>query len=73
MDVSAWSPGQQATEQGPQRWGETAAYDAWFRSEIEDAIREADDPDAEWIINEAVKQESAELRAKWLTLAAGSE
>ncbi|WP_274629807.1 hypothetical protein [Arvimicrobium flavum] len=33
-------------------------HDAWFRSEVEQAIREADDPNTAWIPHE-------EVMAKW--------
>ncbi|HXE06926.1 MAG TPA: hypothetical protein VN612_03440 [Acidobacteriaceae bacterium] len=43
------------------------AYDAWFRSEVEEALREADDPNTVWIPQEEVERRSAERRAKWQT------
>lgn len=43
-----------------------AAYDKWFRAEIDQAIKEADDPAAVWISNDSVKAESAKRRAAWL-------
>ena len=42
-----------------------AAYDAWFRSEVEAGIREADDPNCVWISNEEVKRRMATLREEW--------
>jgi hypothetical protein len=41
------------------------AYDAWFRSEVEAAVRKADDPNAVWISQEEVKRDFATRRAEW--------
>jgi chitodextrinase len=41
------------------------AYDAWFRSEVEAGLREADDPNTVWYTQEQVEQESAKRRAEW--------
>jgi addiction module RelB/DinJ family antitoxin len=43
-----------------------ASYDDWFRSEVEVAIREADDPNCVWIPHEEVSRKSATLRADLL-------
>lgn len=43
-----------------------AAYDKWFSAEVEQAIKEADDPATKWVSNEAVKAKSAKRRAAWL-------
>jgi antitoxin component of RelBE/YafQ-DinJ toxin-antitoxin module len=42
-----------------------ASYDAWFRAEVEEALREADDPNTVWIPHEEVMRRSAERRVKW--------
>ena len=42
-----------------------AAYDKWFRAEVEQGIKEADDPNTNWVSNEAVKAASAERKAAW--------
>jgi hypothetical protein len=42
---------------------EAAAHDKWFRSQVEDALREADDPATEWVSHETVKQDMAQQRA----------
>lgn len=39
-------------------------YETWFREEIEAALIEADDPNTEWIEDEAVEQEMDELRVE---------
>lgn len=39
-------------------------YDEWFEAEIEDALREADSPDAEWVDHEVVRQDWARQRAE---------
>src|SRR6476620_8959142 len=62
VDTSDWSP-EQAANEGPRRPDtaerqrrrhEAAGYDAWFRSEVAQALREADDPNTEWVSNEQV-------------------
>ena len=42
-----------------------AAYDKWFRAQVEQGIKEADDPSTQWVSNEAVKATSAKRRAAW--------
>ena len=42
-----------------------AAHDKWFREQVAQAIKEADDPATQWVSNETVKAESAKRRAAW--------
>lgn len=42
---------------------EAAAHDKWFRAEVDAAIKEADDPNNEWIPHEVVKADMAKQRA----------
>ena len=42
-----------------------AAHDKWFRAQVEEGIKEADDPNTQWVTNEAVKAISAKRRAAW--------
>ena len=49
---------------------DAAAYDAWFRREVEEALRRADDPDAEWLSQEEVQRLMATRRAEWAASAA---
>ena len=44
---------------------EAAAHDTWFRAQVEQGIKEADDPSTQWVSNEAVKATSAKRRAAW--------
>ncbi|MBX5219427.1 hypothetical protein HJC04_03705 [Rhizobium sp. NLR8a] len=46
------------------RTHEAAEYDKWFREQVEEAIREADDPDTVGIPHETVKKEMARERAE---------
>jgi predicted transcriptional regulator len=46
------------------RQQEEVAHEAWFRAEVEQAIREADDPAAEWVPHDMVKQDMARERAQ---------
>jgi hypothetical protein len=81
VDTSEWSPEQAASEgrrrpdtaARQRRAHQAAAYDAWFRAEVGDALREADDPNTVWISNEDVERESAERRARWIAQAARTE
>lgn len=45
---------------------EAAAHDRWFREQVEIALQEADDPNAEWVSHEVVKQDMARQRAELL-------
>lgn len=45
-------------------------YDKWFRSEVEQALREADDPNTAWVSNEEVERRSEAMRKKWRAQAA---
>ena len=49
---------------------EDPEYDAWFRLEVQRAVKEADDPATKWLTNEEVKKLSAEHRALWRSAAA---
>lgn len=81
VDTSAWSPAQAQvdgrkrpdTAMRQRRIHEAAAHDAWFRHEVEQAVREADNPDAEWNSQEQVKRQSAVHRAAWLSNSSSSE
>lgn len=45
---------------------EAAAHDRWFREQVEVALKEADNPDIEWVPHEVVKQDMARQRAELL-------
>jgi hypothetical protein len=51
---------------------DAAAYDKWFRSEVDAAIKEADDPSTQWVSSDDVTAESAKRRALWRQRAAGA-
>ncbi|UWM79380.1 hypothetical protein N1937_29675 (plasmid) [Rhizobium sp. WSM4643] len=48
------------------RTHEAAEYDKWFRKQIEEAIREADDPNAGWISAQDAEERMDKLRAELL-------
>ena len=48
-----------------------AAHDAWFRREVEEALRKADEPGAVWVSQEEVERLMADRRAQWIASAAG--
>jgi hypothetical protein len=48
------------------RTHEAAAHDRWFREQVEDAIKEANDSKTEWVPHEVVKQDMARQRAELL-------
>lgn len=50
---------------------QAAAYDKWFRAEVEQGLKEADDPNTKWISNEDAKKSWAKQRAE-LAKRAGS-
>jgi len=81
VDTSDWSP-EAAKADAPrrpdsaerQRRAHAAAeHDAWFRAEVEQALREADAPDAVWIPNEEVQRESELRIAEWRRQAAAQK
>lgn len=41
------------------------AHDRWFRDQVEQAIKDADDPAAQWVSNETAVAEGAKRRAAW--------
>lgn len=41
---------------------EAAAYDKWFRAQVEEAVKEADDPNTQWVSNEDAKKHFAAKR-----------
>jgi hypothetical protein len=43
-----------------------AEYNSWFHHEVEKAIQEADDPNAQWVSQAEMKRQSALKRAVWL-------
>lgn len=44
---------------------QAAAYDKWFRAEVQQGIKEADDPATQWVSNDTVMDESAKRREIW--------
>lgn len=46
------------------RTHEAAEYDKWFREQVDEAIREADDPNAVWVSNEDMEKEWSVMRAE---------
>jgi hypothetical protein len=77
VDTSAWSLDKAKsgghkrpdTAERQRRAHEAAAHDAWFRSEVEKALKEADDPQVKWVLHEDVKQRSGAKREAWLNSA----
>lgn len=41
---------------------EAAAYDKWFRAQVEEAVNEADDPNTVWVPHAVVKEDMANQR-----------
>lgn len=54
-----------------QRESETEEYDAWFRQEVEEALRESEKPDAVFYSHEEVKENWRRERNLLLQRAAG--
>jgi hypothetical protein len=52
--------------QALRRAHEAAAHDKWFREQVEMALKEADDPNTDWVSHEVVKQDMARQRAELL-------
>lgn len=49
------------------------AYEAWFRAEVEEALREADDPNTVWIPQKEVCRRLERFRAECEERAGGNE
>lgn len=43
---------------------QAAAYDKWFRAEVEEGLKEADDPNTKWVSNEDANKSWAKKRAE---------
>jgi len=41
----------------------TAAHDTWFRTQVQQALAEADDPHTAWVSHDATKQDMQRQRA----------
>ncbi|MEK7438044.1 MAG: hypothetical protein AAB150_14295 [Pseudomonadota bacterium] len=52
------------TAERMRRTHEAAVHDKWFRRQVEQAIKEADDPNTEWVSHEDAKASWAKKRAK---------
>lgn len=72
VDAADYAPETVKTHSRPdraealRRAHEAAAHDRWFREQVEEALREADDPNTEWIPHDVVKQDMARQRAELL-------
>lgn len=51
---------------------EAAAHDAWFKGEVEQALKEAEDPATQWISHDKVMTKLAQRRAKYAKALKGS-
>ena len=71
LDTSGWLPAQEKpasrpdTAQRQRRAHAAVQHDAWFRAEVAQALREADDPGTQWVSNEEVHRMSEAHRARW--------
>lgn len=78
VDAAAHEPGSAKAPARPDRAEalrkahEAAAYDAWFREEIQKALDEADDPNTVWVSQEEADADWARQRAE-LTKLIGDE
>lgn len=73
FDLSQWNPEQKAvTRARPDRAvamkqaHEAMEHDKWFRAQVAQGLKEADDPATEWVQHEIVKQDMAKQRAALL-------
>lgn len=72
VDAADYAPETVKTHSRPdraealRRAHEAAAHDRWFREQVEEALREADDPKTEWIPHDVIKQDVARQRAELL-------
>lgn len=45
---------------------EPMSHDAWFREQVRQGLKEADDPNTQWISHEEMKADRAKQRAELL-------
>ena len=63
-------PGSQLLRDFMRDYVDKAEHDTWFRAEVEQAMREAHDPNAEWVPHQQVKAEWEVRKAELLRRAA---
>ena len=72
VDATAYEPDAARAATRPDRaealrkTHEAAAYDAWFREEVQMALDEADDPNTVWVSHEEVKEDMRRQRIELL-------
>ena len=54
------------TAERMRRTHEAAGHDKWFREQVEQAVKEADDPNGEWVSHQDAKASWAKKRTKLL-------
>jgi hypothetical protein len=71
FDVACWNPEQKSTArtrpdrtEALKRTHEAAEHDKWFRAQVEEAIKEADDPNTKWVMHEDAEASWAKKRAE---------
>jgi hypothetical protein len=64
-DVELAGKSRNDTSERMRQTHQAAAYDKWFRAQVERGLKEADDPGTQWVSNEAVKAEGARRREVW--------
>lgn len=52
---------------------EAVGHDKWFREQVEQGIKEADDPNTLWLSNDEAEARAAERRTRWLARGRGAE
>jgi predicted transcriptional regulator len=57
-------PGSQLLREFMRDYVERAEHDLWFRAEVEQSLKEADDPNAEWVPHEEVVRKWQARRSK---------
>jgi len=58
-------PGRPDTSARMKRAHDAAEHDKWFREQVEEGIRQANDPNTVWVSNDEVNEMSAKRRAEW--------
>jgi len=73
LDATHFSPtslegnkSREAAAERLRRAHEAAAHDRWFREQVEQAVKEADEPNTQWVPHEVVKADMAKQRAALL-------
>ena len=63
--LAAWSYSRPDTSATLKQAHAALMHDRWFREQVAQSVKEADDPATQWVSNETAMLEGAKRRAAW--------